>query len=79
MYLPEKPKAPVTAIRTLAFHQAEKITHAAAIGTQPHNLIIITTRQSSPELPARDAWGRLAGPTFPPLSSMSALDKAQND
>ena len=29
MYLPEKPKAPVTAIRTLAFHQAEKITHSA--------------------------------------------------
>src|SRR5262245_24618145 len=24
MYLPEKPKAPVTAIRTLAFHQADK-------------------------------------------------------
>src|SRR6516164_3895883 len=37
MYLPEKPKAPVTAIRTLAFHQAEKITHAAAIGPQPHH------------------------------------------
>src|SRR6516162_316345 len=35
MYLPEKPKAPVTAIRTLAFRQTEKITHSAAIGTLP--------------------------------------------
>src|SRR5262249_13917985 len=33
MYLPEKPKAPVTAIRTLAFHPTEKIMHSAAIGT----------------------------------------------
>src|SRR5262245_59249563 len=28
MYLPEKPKAPVTAIRTLAIRQHEKITHS---------------------------------------------------
>jgi len=35
MYLPEKPKAPVTAIRTLAFRQTEKITHWSAIGTLP--------------------------------------------
>src|SRR5262249_30148763 len=44
MYLPEKPKAPVTAIRTLAFRQAEKITHSARYRNAPNGWLFPANR-----------------------------------
>ena len=43
MYLPEKPKAPVTAIRTLAFRQTEKITHSARYRNAPNGWLFLRT------------------------------------
>ena len=44
MYLPEKPKAPVTAIRTLAFRQTEKITHSARYRNAPNGWLFPANR-----------------------------------
>ena len=44
MYLPEKPKAPVTAIRTLAIRQHEKITHSVCYRNAPYGWLFPTNR-----------------------------------
>jgi hypothetical protein len=44
MYLPEKPKAPVTAIRTPAFRQTEKIAHSARYRNAHNGSLFPTNR-----------------------------------
>jgi len=44
MYLPEKPKAPVTAIRTPAFRQTEKITNSARYRNAPNGWLFPANR-----------------------------------
>ena len=64
MYLPQKPKAPVTAIRTLAFHHTEKITHSARYRNSSNGWLFPANRLRSMTGKDGNERARLSAPRF---------------
>src|SRR5262245_42201496 len=64
MYLPEKPKAPVTAIRTPAFRQTEKITYSARYRNAPNGWLFPTNRLRLRASKDGNERARLCAPSF---------------
>ena len=64
MYLPEKPKAPVTAIRTLAIRQHERITHSVCYRNAPYGWLFPTNRLRLWTGKGGNERARLSAPIF---------------
>ena len=85
MYLPENPKAPVTAIRTLAFHQADESgDNASDIYPRRYALGLLTTHftyrdynRSSERIPGWRIYGLLEFEAPPSRLSPRKLKSAR--